>query len=121
MREARGGGVTLDMITDYAGKAFLIAGAVFMLAGTFGAVFRMPDFYTRLHAAGVTDSLGLSTFLLGAMLLYGFSLMTAKLALLTLFMMITAPAAAHALGGAAYRYDEARARGAFADRADGEL
>lgn len=103
------------------GQAFMLLGLVFMLIGTFGAVIRMPDFYTRLHAIGVTDALGLSTLLLGAMIFYGWSLMTLKITILLLFLMITGPAGIHAIAGAAYRYDEASDRGAFSDKPEGEL
>lgn len=110
-----------ELITDIAGQVFISLGVLIMLIGTFGAIFRMPDFYTRIHAVGVSDSLGLSLLLLGAMLMYGFSLMAAKLAILAILLTIISPTSMHALAGAAYRYDEARARGAFSDKQDGEL
>jgi len=44
----------------------------FVLAGTLG-VLRLPDFYTRLHAAGMTDTLGAELILLGLIIQSGFT------------------------------------------------
>ena len=78
----------------------LAAGSLFVLAGGIGAL-RMPDFYTRIHGASLTDSLGPVLVLAGLMLQSGFTLVTLKLAAVLLFMMITAPTASYALANAA--------------------
>ena len=62
----------------------------------------MPDFYTRTHAASVTDTLGASLVLLGLGLHSGLNLITVKLLFVFLFLYITSPTAGHALVKAAY-------------------
>ncbi len=78
----------------------LILGAVFVLIGLLG-VFRMPDFFTRLHAASIIDSMGTLLIMLGLMLMSGINLITVKLFLILLFILITTPTAAHALAKSA--------------------
>ena len=78
----------------------LLAGAVFLLIGAIG-VLRFPDFYTRLHAVSVCDTMGAGLVLVGLMLQGGVSLVTVKLVLMFYFMMFTGPTAVHALAEAA--------------------
>ena len=78
----------------------LIAGAVFVLIGLIG-VFRMPDFYTRLHAASIIDTLGSMLIILGLILIAGISLISMKLLMIMLFVLVTTPTAAHALAKSA--------------------
>lgn len=95
-----------EMILDYALDAIsavlMIAGAIFLLAGALG-MLRLPDFYTRMHAAGVTDTLGAELIIIGLMFQSGWSLVTVKLALLGFFVFITSPTATHATANAAYK------------------
>lgn len=69
------------------------------LAGLIGAIglFRFPDFYTRLHAASITDTLGAGFIILGLMLQSGFGLMFFKLFLVMFIFAYTGPTAIHAL------------------------
>ncbi len=78
----------------------VITGSLFVLAGGIGAL-RMPDFYTRIHGASLTDSLGPVLVLGGLMVQAGLSLVTVKLAAVLLFLMVTAPTASYALANAA--------------------
>ncbi len=78
----------------------LLGGAIFLLIGAIG-VLRFPDFYTRLHAVSVCDTLGAGLVLIGLMLQGGFSLVTVKLLLMFYFMMFSGPTAVHALAQAA--------------------
>ena len=78
----------------------LAAGSIFVLIGAFGLI-RLPDFYTRLHAAGITDTLGAELILLGLMFQAGLSLVTVKLILISLFIFFTSPTATHAVANAA--------------------
>lgn len=78
----------------------IATGGVFCVIGAFGLV-RMPDFYTRVHAASVTDTLGAGLLLLGMALQAGFSLVTAKLVMIGLLMLFANPTATHALVKAA--------------------
>tara|TARA_R110002020_G_scaffold135111_2_gene301803 strand:+ start:1209 stop:1625 length:417 start_codon:yes stop_codon:yes gene_type:complete len=82
--------------------ASLATGVFFVLAGTFG-VLRLPDFYTRLHAAGMTDTLGAELILLGLIIQSGFSQMSLKLMLVGFLLLVTSPTATHAVAHAAYK------------------
>jgi multicomponent Na+:H+ antiporter subunit G len=63
----------------------------------------MPDFYTRTHAASVTDTLGAGLILLGLMLQAGLTLITVKLVMVGLLLFFTGPVAVHALAKAAMK------------------
>jgi len=80
------------------------AGSGFCVIGALG-LLRMPDFFTRMHAASLIDTLGAGLLLLGMMLQAGLSLVTVKLIFLGLLLFFTSPTATHALARAA------RARG----------
>ena len=78
----------------------LLAGGFFCVVGGAGLI-RMPDFYTRMHAASVTETLGAGLLLLGLMIEAGLTLVTAKLVMIGLLIFFTSPAATHALAKAA--------------------
>ena len=71
-----------------------------MLVGGIGAI-RMPNLYTRIHAASVTETMGAVLVISGVMLQAGFSLATIKLAAILLFLLITSPTSTYALSSAA--------------------
>ncbi len=91
----------MTVIAQILAGVFLAAGAIFVLIGSFG-LWRLPDFYTRLHAAGITDTLGLSLLLVGMMFLAGWTLVTVKLIFILLLILLTSPTATHAVANAAY-------------------
>jgi multicomponent Na+:H+ antiporter subunit G len=91
----------------YLGDAFILLGAFFVLSGALGLV-RFPDFFTRLHAAGVIDSLGLPFILIGLAIHAGFTLAAGKIVLLLLFVLLVSPTACHALSKAAFLADKTR-------------
>ena len=78
----------------------ILAGSFFALTGGVG-ILRLPDFFTRLHAAGVTDTMGAGLILFGLMLQAGMSLVCIKLILILAFLLLTSPTATHALAKAA--------------------
>lgn len=80
--------------------ALLAAGAFFMLVGATGFI-RMPDVYTRMHAASLIDTLGAGFICIGLMLLAGFSLISAKLVFILALLFFTGPVVTHALAQAA--------------------
>ncbi len=92
----------LDALRPFLAGIVLVAGGVIVLIGASG-VLRLPDFYSRLHAAGVTDTLGTLLVLLGLILFSGFTLLSAKLALVGMFLLLTSPAATHAVANAAHK------------------
>ena len=81
-------------------SACLLLGAFLIISGAVG-VLRFPDFFTRMHAAGVTETLATTLILLGLILLAGWSILSFKLLLNLLFILITSPVASHALTKAA--------------------
>lgn len=84
-------------------SAVLLAiGSFLVLSGAIG-VLRFPDVYSRMHAAGITDTLGAVAILLGLMLLAGWTLVLAKLIMILLFLLMTGPTSSHALGKAAWK------------------
>ncbi len=80
----------------------ILMGMFFVFAGTLG-VLRLPDFYTRIHAAGMTDTLGAEMVLFGLIVQAGFSQMGLKLLLISFLLLLTSPTATHAVANAAYR------------------
>ncbi len=81
--------------------ALLIGGSFFCVTGAIG-LLRLPDFYARLHGAGIIDTLGAGLILLGLMLQAGLSLVTVKLLFVLFFILITSPTATHAIAHAAH-------------------
>ena len=79
----------------------VLGGSAFSLIGGIG-LLRMPDFYTRAHAASLTDTLGATLILLGLGIYNGLDLVSVKLFIIFLFLYLTSPTAAHALVKAAY-------------------
>jgi multicomponent Na+:H+ antiporter subunit G len=89
-----------DLVLDIISWILLSAGGVFVLIGGIGAL-RMPNLYTRMHAASVTDSMGAALVLLGVMVQAGLSLATIKLGAILIFLLITSPTSSYALASAA--------------------
>ena len=98
----------MDMALDALSWIAISAGLFFMLVGTLG-VLRLPDVYTRLHAAGMTDTMGAGFLILGMLLqtvqgilhcetTWWFVLV--RLILIYLFLLFTSPIATHALARA---------------------
>ncbi len=79
----------------------IVPGAVFCVIGGVG-LLRLPEFYSRMHGASVTDTLGATLILLGLMLQPGDWTITVKLAFILFFLYVTSPTAGHALIHAAY-------------------
>lgn len=87
-------------INFWASWVLMMGGAFFMLVGAIG-VLRLPDVYTRLHAAGVTDTLGAALMIAGMSLQAGLTLVTVKLILILVFLWFTGPVSSHALAQSA--------------------
>lgn len=89
------------LVADAASWILLVAGGLFVIVGGIG-LLRLPDFYTRIHAAGITDTLGTWLILVGLAFQSESLLVTAKLAMLLFFMVATSPLASHAVAKAAF-------------------
>lgn len=95
----------MEMALDIFTIICLAGGCFFAVTGAIG-ILRMPDFFARLHPAGKNDTMGVSLITLGLLVEtmkyhYGY-LVAAKLVLIVLFIMITAPVATHAITKAGF-------------------
>ncbi|MAY82403.1 MAG: sodium:proton antiporter [Deltaproteobacteria bacterium] len=88
------------MIIDALSWFLLVSGSVFCIISAIG-VLRLPDYFSRIHAAGILDSTGTGALILGLMLQGGFTLVTVKLLMILAIIVITGPTATHALARAA--------------------
>ena len=98
-------GFLIENLLDIVTVASLFSGLFFVIAGSVG-VIRLPDFYTRLHAAGVTDTLGAELILFALILQSDSWQVIAKLLLVAFFLSISTPTSTHAIAHAAYRSGE---------------
>ena len=90
----------MNTLFDLLSWISLVVGSTFLIIGSIGLI-RFPDFFTRLHASSVVDTLGCILIMVGLMLQAGLSIVTVKLILVVIFILLTSPAAAHALAKAA--------------------
>ena len=79
----------------------LVIGAFLMFLTGLGLV-RMPDIFTRMHAATKSASLGVALLLLAAALFFQETMVVTKAVVTIAFIFLTAPVAASLLGRAAY-------------------
>lgn len=89
-----------------AAAVLLICGGLFSMIGGLG-ILRLPEFYSRLHGGGITDTGGAGLILIGLMCaasIDGFSLVTVKLFMILAFLFITSPSSCHALAKAAMHW-----------------
>jgi multicomponent Na+:H+ antiporter subunit G len=78
-------------------------GAFFLLIGSVGLI-RLPDFYARAHAVGKSDTLGIMLVITGLIIFEGFTINSAKLLIMIIFVGLTNPTATNALTRAAYLF-----------------
>lgn len=90
----------MSMLIDILSWVLIVTGGAFAIIGALGSL-RFPDFWSRLHAASVTDSAGMILLLAGMCLQSGFTLITVKLILIGIFLFITGPTSTHAVANAA--------------------
>lgn len=92
----------MDALFDVVSWIFLVGGGFFAVSGAVG-VLRFPDFFARIHAAGVTDTMGAGMILTGLMLQAPDAIALVKLVFILGFALLTGPAATHALAKAAIK------------------
>ena len=92
----------IESVLYWLSWASLLGGSFFVLVSSL-AVLRLPDYFSRIHGAGITDTLGAGLILFGLGCQAGLSLVSIKLLLTLLFMMLTGPVTVHALAKTAYR------------------
>ena len=84
---------------------FIGLGILAVLIGSLGLI-RLPDVYSRIHAAGIIDTAGVAFFILGMICISGWSLVTVKLFLIGVFLFFTSPISGHAIARVAYLFGE---------------
>ena len=93
----------MNLIIDIASYICFFIGAFALITGSLG-ILRLPDVYSRIHAAGIIDTAAVGFIILGMMLQSGFSLTSAKLALIVLFLFFTSPISGHAVAMMANKF-----------------
>ncbi len=88
------------MVGEVLSAVLVVVGLVFMTLGIYGMI-RMPDIYTRLHAASKSVFLGVIALACSAMIV-GDQQLIMRLILLSVLLLVTTPVAAHVIGRAAY-------------------
>ena len=95
----------MNLLLDILSGLCLGVGSLLCITGGIG-LLRLPDFFCRLHAASINETLGTPLILLGLVLQTGFDLTSAKLILIALFILATNPTATHAMSRAALHAGE---------------
>lgn len=90
----------MELALDVLSWISIVLGLFFMLVGAVG-ILRMPGVFTRLHAAGMTDTMGAGFLILGMCFQAGFGLVLVRLIIVYVFLTFTSPISTHALARAA--------------------
>ncbi|WP_022706437.1 MULTISPECIES: monovalent cation/H(+) antiporter subunit G [Paracoccus] len=90
------------MITELVISALVVIGGLFCFAAGLG-VLRLPDVFNRMHASTKAATLGSGMILVAVAVLFGESTIIARAVAAILFLLLTAPVAAHLIGRAAFR------------------
>ena len=91
---------SISMVLDIISWVLMGIGGLSVLIGGIG-VTRMPDFYARLHAASLTDTMATLALFAGLMIQGGLTLATVKVFTIMLFLLLTGPTATYALANSA--------------------
>ena len=89
-------------LRELAACLFMLGGALFFIGSAIG-MLRLPDFYSRVHASGNSETLGCTLSFIGLMILEGPTLTAAKMAIVFIFVFVANPIGSHILGKAAYK------------------
>lgn len=92
----------MSAVLDGVSGVLVVLGGLIVLSGSVG-LLRLPDFYTRIHAAGLTDTAGAGLILAGLLLRVPDWGVAVRLVLILLFLLLTSPTATHTLAQAARR------------------
>lgn len=103
---------------EYVVSFLLIIGALLMLIAAFGIV-RMPDLYTRIHAATKSSTLGAGSMYLAVAIFYGELAIVTRAILVMSFLFLTIPVSSHMIARAAYFIGEPLWKGTVIDEMRG--
>lgn len=90
----------MELLINFASWLLILGGSAFLLTGAIGMI-RLPDIFSRMHGAGIIDTMGATMLVLGMMLQAGLTIVSIKLFMILLFLMFTSPTTTHALARAA--------------------
>ncbi len=89
----------MTVIIEIISWILLLAGSLFTIIGAVGLI-RLPDVFSRMHGAGIIDTMGAGMILVGLMFQAGLNIVTVKLVLILVFLVFTSPTTTHALARA---------------------
>lgn len=114
--------LNVNQMIERAAVILILIGSIVSVISAFGMI-RLPDVYTRSHAATKSSTLSVLTCLLGAFIYFwvhdGF--VSVRLILGILFVFVTAPVAGHLICRAAYRSHVPLAEGSGEDELKSKL
>jgi len=92
----------VEIITNTCSIILILLGLFFLLTGAIG-LYRFPDYFTRMHAAGKCDTLGSLLIVSGLAVYQGLSVGSVKIVFIAVFIFLTSPTATHAIARAALK------------------
>ena len=92
----------MELVLDIISWFCLITGSFFCLSGGVG-LLRFPDFFSRIHAASLTDTLGAGLIIIGLVFQAGWGIISAKLIMILIFSLLAGMTASHAMAKAALK------------------
>ena len=90
----------MELAADVLSWICLVSGSLFAIVGGIG-LLRLPDFYSRMHGGGITDTMGAGLVLLGLVFQAEHLLVAVKLVMILFFLLMTSPTSTHALAKSA--------------------
>jgi multicomponent Na+:H+ antiporter subunit G len=90
----------MELLINLISWFLFTVGSAFLLVGAIG-IIRLPDIFSRMHGAGIIDTMGTAMLFFGMFLQAGFTIVSLKLFMILLFLMFTSPTTTHALARAA--------------------
>ena len=91
----------MEYLSEIFSWIFILLGSFLILVGSIGLI-RLPDFWSRLHGASITDTGGVLFLLIGMMIQAGSVWIFLKLVAIGIFLFVSSPTASHAIANAAY-------------------
>ncbi len=92
----------METVLQVIAIVLILGGVFFIFMGSIG-ILRLPDFYTRMHAAGHCDTLGSLLIVSGIAVYLGFTLTSFKVVVIAVFIFLTSPTATHAIARRAFQ------------------
>ena len=77
----------MDIVSSYLSNLMLIVGSLFLLIGAIGLI-RMPDVFTRMHAASIMETAGASLIIIGLIINTGFTVVSLKLIIIIILLYV---------------------------------